>query len=100
MTETALFVIDIQNDLAGCADTEIPDAQRIRDAAATLLKNSRSVIRDAVEKDKIPSITLAFVQHEESPDKGLLNKGTKPWELVFPPSATNACEQLVSKTTS
>jgi nicotinamidase-related amidase len=48
MPDTALFVIDIQNDLAGDLSTEIPAAQRIRDAATAILKKARNTIQKSV----------------------------------------------------
>ena len=99
MIRTAIFVIDIQNDLAGDPETEIPSAQRIRDAANIIIDKAREVIEHHVQLKNLSPITLVFVQHEETPDKGPLIRGSKPWELVFRPDDSSPYEQLVSKTT-
>lgn len=85
----ALFVIDIQTELASNPDTEIPHAARIRDAAAKILEVARS----------LPSQPIYFVQHEDAPG-GSLIRGSKMWELVFTPQIGAANETLVAKTTS
>lgn len=87
---SALFVIDIQKDLALDPKTEIPHAERIRRAGAEILSSVRGI-------EANPQPVIVFVQHEESPDSGPLVKGSDPWKLVFEndPSRTN--ERLVSK---
>lgn len=87
---TALFVIDIQKDLALDPKTQIPHAERIRHAGAEILSSFRSI------RSNLKPV-IVFVQHEESPDRGPLVKGSDPWKLVFEndPSRTN--ERLVSK---
>jgi hypothetical protein len=74
MSRTAIFVIDIQVELAQNATTEIPHAERIRE-----------------------DLEIVFVQHQEVAEKGPLVKGSKPWELVFKPRDNNRWERLVSK---
>ncbi|KAH7242766.1 isochorismatase hydrolase [Fusarium tricinctum] len=88
--KSALFVIDIQKDLALDPKTEIPHAERIRRAGADILSSIRGI-------ETNPKPIIVFVQHEESPDSGPLVKGADPWKLVFEndPSKTN--ERLVSK---
>ncbi|KAG5656880.1 hypothetical protein KAF25_011049 [Fusarium avenaceum] len=87
---SALFVIDIQKDLASDPKTQIPHAERIRRAGVDILSAVRGI-------ETNPKPVIVFVQHEESPDRGPLVKGSDPWKLVFEndPSKTN--ERLVSK---
>ncbi|KAF4334543.1 isochorismatase hydrolase [Fusarium beomiforme] len=87
---SALFVIDIQKDLASNAENEIPHAERIRNAGEQILHVARSVPSD-------PKPIIVFVQHEESPESGPLVKGSKPWELVFKNDPSNTRELLVFK---
>ncbi|KAF5255849.1 Dihydrolipoyllysine-residue succinyltransferase component of 2-oxoglutarate dehydrogenase complex [Fusarium oxysporum f. sp. narcissi] len=87
---SALFVIDIQKDLAFDDKTEIPHAERIRDAGEQILEVARGIAAD-------PKPIIVFVQHEESPESGPLVKGSKPWELVFENDPNNTRELLVSK---
>ncbi|RBR10699.1 hypothetical protein FVER53590_12170 [Fusarium verticillioides] len=87
---SALFVIDIQKDLASDDKTEIPHAERIRDAGEQLLEVARGIAAD-------PKPIIVFVQHEESPESGPLVKGSKPWELVLENDLNNPRELLVSK---
>ncbi|RKK24526.1 Dihydrolipoyllysine-residue succinyltransferase component of 2-oxoglutarate dehydrogenase complex, mitochondrial [Fusarium oxysporum f. sp. cepae] len=87
---SALFVIDIQKDLAFDDKTEIPHAERIRDAGEQILEVARGIAAD-------PKPVIVFVQHEESPESGPLVKGSKPWELVFENDPNNTRELLVSK---
>nr|RBQ95196.1 hypothetical protein FVER53263_12170 [Fusarium verticillioides] len=87
---SALFVIDIQKDLASDDKTEIPHAERIRDAGEQLLEVTRGIAAD-------PKPIIVFVQHEESPESGPLVKGSKAWELVLENDLNNPRELLVSK---
>lgn len=87
---SALFVIDIQKDLASDGKTEIPHAERIRDAGEQILEVARGIAAD-------PKPIIVFVQHEESPKSGPLVTGSKPWELVFENDPNNTRELLVSK---
>ncbi|KAF5574723.1 KGD2-2-oxoglutarate dehydrogenase complex E2 component [Fusarium pseudocircinatum] len=87
---SALFVIDIQKDLASDDKTEIPHAERIRDAGEQILEVARGIAAD-------PKPIIVFVQHEGSPESGSLVKGSKPWELVFENGPDNPRELLVSK---
>lgn len=95
MPLTALFVIDIQNELAGNVETEIPSAARIRAVSEQILAASRGLPDGGSER----ALTV-FVQHEEDPQSGgSLVKGAELWKLVFPPREGVADEILVSKTT-
>ncbi|KAF5643572.1 2-oxoglutarate dehydrogenase E2 component (dihydrolipoamide succinyltransferase) [Fusarium sp. NRRL 25303] len=87
---SALFVIDIQKDLASDDKTEIPHAERIRDAGEQILEVARGIAAD-------PKPIIVFVQHEESPESGPLVTGSKPWELVFENDPNSTRELLVSK---
>lgn len=97
MARTALFVIDIQVDLAQDTTTEIPHAERIRTAGTSILQRARQAIDSASEHGGVPDLEIVFVQHEEVAEKGPLVKGSKPWELVFKPRDDNRWERLVSK---
>ncbi|RMJ17240.1 hypothetical protein CDV36_003049 [Fusarium kuroshium] len=88
---SALFVIDIQHDLARDPKTEIPHAARIRDAGEVILSAARGISRK--------SPLIVFVQHEEPPEEGPLVKGSEPWKLVFDSQTNNSREILVPKTT-
>ncbi|KAM3505120.1 hypothetical protein MY10362_003159 [Beauveria mimosiformis] len=108
MPRTALFVIDIQNELAGHPQTEVPGAARIRAAGSQILRISRALADAAAaaaaaatppDQQQKPALTV-FVQHEERPESGgTLVRGAEPWKLVFPPRENAADEILISKTT-
>ncbi|KAM3524419.1 hypothetical protein NHJ13051_004540 [Beauveria bassiana] len=103
MPRTALFVIGIQNELAGHPQTEVPGAARIRTAGSQILRISRALADAAAatppEEQQNPAL-LVFVQHEESPESGgTLVRGAEPWKLVFPPREDAVDEILVAKTT-
>jgi nicotinamidase-related amidase len=97
MARTALFVIDIQVELAQNATTEIPHAQRIRQAGTTILQRARQAIDSTSKHGGVPDLEIVFVQHEEVAEKGPLVKKSKPWELIFKPRHNNRWETLVSK---
>jgi len=97
MARAALFVIDIQVELAQNATTEIPHAERILDAGTRILQRARQAIDSATEQGRVPGLEIVFVQHEEVAEKGPLIKGSKPWELVFKPQDNGRWERLVSK---
>lgn len=97
MAKTALFVIDIQDELARDPKTRIPAGDRVVDAATTLLDRARSRVNEARSKSEDSNLALIFVQHEESDEGGTLMKGTKPWELVFKPRDGEGHERLVPK---
>ena len=97
MAKTALFVIDIQDEMALNPDTRIPHATRIRDAGDALIRRARKHVDQARSNGEDPSLELVFVQHDEI--DGTLLKGSKPWELVFSPRAANDQERLVAKQT-
>ena len=98
-TPTALFIIDIQKDLAANLKTQIPHAERVKKAATQILASARQVIA----KDTNKSDIIVFVQHEETPESGPLVRGSEPWKLVFEPDEAGLAlgrEVLVYKTTS
>ncbi|KAF2850674.1 Isochorismatase hydrolase [Plenodomus tracheiphilus IPT5] len=97
MARTALFVIDLQADLAQNPQTEIPHAERIREAGTAILSRAREAIDLARSNRKDPGLEIVFVQHEEHAEKGPLIKGSRPWELVFKPRDRDSSERLVSK---
>ena len=98
MGRTALFVIDIQADLAQDPRTEIPHAARIRDVGTVILSKARTAIDNELSRGLDASLSIIIVQHHETPENGSLVKGSKPWELVFKPR--NEAERVVEKTTS
>lgn len=98
MARTALFVIDIQADLAQDPRTEIPHAARIRDFGTVILSKARIAIDNEIRRGLDTNLSIIIVQHHETPEKGSLVKGSKSWELVFKPR--NETERVVEKTTS
>jgi hypothetical protein len=99
MPKTALFVIDIQHELARDPKTEIPHASRICDAGHLLLARARSAI-DAKRGDGLPvDMSIVFVQHEENEANGTLVRGSSAWELIFQPRLGDGHEMLVAKST-
>jgi nicotinamidase-related amidase len=96
--DTALFVIDIQNDLATDPKTRIPKWIEVRQAGTQLLSAARAMI--AASKMDGESLSLiVHVQHEEKSEDGPLQRGTEPWKLVFEPIEGSDNEWLVPKTT-
>lgn len=96
MPKSALFVIDIQNDLAGEGfPNTSPHAERIRKNGTEILKRARKAIEDAEKENHPPPLELVFVQHEEP--EGPLVRGTDTWKLVFEPDGEKKTERLVSK---
>ena len=87
MPKTALFVIDIQNEMAGEGfSTAIPHAERIRATGAEILNRARNAVDIAHKENQSPPLELVFVQHEELPEtEGELIRDTEPWKLVFNP---------------
>ena len=102
MPKTALFVIDIQNGLAGEGfSTTIPNAERIRAVGAEILNRARNAVDAAHKKNQSLPLELVFVQHEELPETGGdLIRDTEPWKLVFTPreGKSDPAERLVAKT--
>lgn len=102
MSRTALFVIDIQHALASSPSSRIAHATRIIDAGTAILAQSRSLIEQSRTRGSSPDLEIITVQHEETPEKGNLQRGSEAWSLVFPPRNTappgdSADEYLVSK---
>ncbi|KAH6649222.1 Isochorismatase-like protein [Chaetomium tenue] len=95
---TALFVIDIQNDLATDPATQIPHAERVKVAGHRILSTARTVLGAQNKGTTTPGM-IFFVQHEEEPESGPLVRGSEPWKLVFEPRADVQEERLVSKWT-
>ena len=97
MTRTALFVIDIQGELAQDPKTEIPHAKRIREAGDVILTKAREAIDKARANGQHSDLEIVIVQHEEKPEEGTMIRGSKSWELVFAPREGDDTEILVSK---
>lgn len=98
MARTAIFVIDIQAELAQDPTTEIHAASRIREAGSVILAAARACNDTARSEHRQPPLLIIFVQHEEEEDSGTLLKGSRAWELVFPPREDDNTERLVTKT--
>lgn len=99
MPRSALFVIDIQRELAHDPKTQIPHADRIRSAGEKILSAARDIIDQYRTAQKQSPSVIVFVQHEEKPDQGTLVRDTEPWKLVFEPRDGVQEERLVAKTT-
>lgn len=97
MARTALFVIDIQAELAEDPATEIPHAKRIREAGHAILTQAREIIAKASANGQQSDLKIVFVQHEEKPEDGALVRGSRAWELVFRPREGDQAEVLISK---
>jgi nicotinamidase-related amidase len=97
MARAALFVIDIQVNLAQNPTTEIPYAARIREAGTTILQRARQAIDSSIKRGRAPDLEIVFVQHKEVEEKGPLVKGSRAWELVFQPRVDDRWEKLVEK---
>ena len=99
-TRSAIFVVDIQHELAGDDKTCIPHADRVKSASERILTSARRISDSSkVETSAPPPPLLVFVQHEEDAASGTLVRGSEPWKLVFEPRANNENEILVAKTT-
>jgi nicotinamidase-related amidase len=96
---TALFIIDIQNDLATDPQTRIPDAGRLLDSAEKVIASTRKQLDTLRQTHNESRPLIVVVQHSEDPSSGPLVKNTKPWDLVFHPRPDDADEILVGKTT-
>lgn len=95
---TALFFIDIQKGVADDPEHEIPDAARIRTAGSKILETSRSILDSSrADESSESSALIVFIQHEEPPEDGPLNRGSELWKLVFEPRDKVAEEWLVQK---
>jgi nicotinamidase-related amidase len=99
MPRSALFVIDIQRELADDPKTQIPHADRIRAAGEKILSAAREVVDQYRTAQKQSPSVIIFVQHEEKPDQGTLVRDTEPWRLVFELRGGIQEERLVAKTT-
>ncbi|KAJ4286003.1 hypothetical protein N0V88_008154 [Collariella sp. IMI 366227] len=98
-TTTALFVIDIQMDLAKCPETQIPHSAQIVEAGNKILSTARTILdAERGKAETLPAI-IVFVQHEEQPEKGPLVRGSDPWKFVFDPRTGVEEERLVAKST-
>ncbi len=96
---TALFVIDIQNDLATDPETRIPHASRIRTSGEKILSAARAAVKAGEGSTGSRPEMIVFVQHEEAPESGSLVRGSEPWKLVFEPTPGAPGEILLSKST-
>jgi nicotinamidase-related amidase len=97
MPRTALFVIDIQVELASNATTKIPHADRILKAGTSILQRARQAIDLASSQGREPDVEIVFVQHDEVAEKGALVRGSEAWELVFRPREDSRWERVVRK---
>jgi nicotinamidase-related amidase len=95
----ALFVVDIQNELIADPDTRIPNSKHIIKATEEILKVSRSILDSYESSNSLLPWLIVFVQHEESPSEGTMLRGSKSWELFFPPRSNRQDEIVVAKST-
>ncbi|KAK4247475.1 Isochorismatase-like protein [Corynascus novoguineensis] len=95
----ALFVIDIQNDLATDPSSKIPHASRIRSSGEKIISAARAALQAQENNTASRLKTIIFVQHEEAPENGTMVRGSDPWKLVFEPIPGEATERLVPKWT-
>ncbi|KAH8646100.1 Isochorismatase-like protein [Xylariales sp. PMI_506] len=97
----ALFLIDVQNELAADASSKVPRADELLSALSSILAAARGIIDVNRREDqpKASPFILVIVQHEEKPEDGNLVRDTDPWRLVFEPRLDVNEEWLVSKTT-
>jgi len=95
----ALFFIDIQKGIADDPEHEIPAAARIRTAGAKILETARRILDTsrAEGPSEGPGALIVFIQHEEPPEDGPLNRGSELWKLVFEPRDDVSEEWLVQK---
>ena len=77
MSRTALFVVDIQHALALSPSTSIPHAQRIVNAGTSILAKARAAIDTARSSRTETDLEIVIVQHEESPEKGTVQRDTQ-----------------------
>lgn len=99
MPRSALFVVDIQRELAQDPKTRIPHAERVCSTGEKILAAARTIIDSYRSKSQESPSLIVFVQHEEKPDEGTLVRGTEPWHLVFDPREGVKEEILIAKTT-
>ncbi|KUI56054.1 Streptothricin hydrolase [Cytospora mali] len=99
MPRSALFVIDIQRELAQDPKTRIPHAERVCSAGEKILSVARGIIDTYRSSEQQSPSTIVVVQHEERPEDGTLVRDTEPWRLVFEPRDGVREEVLVAKTT-
>jgi len=100
MAPAALFFIDIQKGIADDPEHEIPAAARIRRAGAKILETARRMLDTRHldgSSDVAPPALIVFIQHEEPPEDGPLNRGSELWKLVFEPREDVREEWLVQK---
>lgn len=99
MPRSALFVVDIQHELAQDPKTRIPHSERVCSAGEKILIAARAIIDSYRQKTQESPSTIVFVQHEEKPEEGTLVRDTEPWKLVFAPREGVKEEILIAKTT-
>ncbi|KAJ4386594.1 hypothetical protein N0V93_009492 [Gnomoniopsis smithogilvyi] len=99
MPRSALFVVDIQRELAQDPKTRIPHAERVCFAGDKILVAARAIIDSYRQRTQESPSIIVFVQHEERPEEGTLVRDTEPWKLVFEPREGVTEEILVHKTT-
>ncbi|PYH40845.1 Isochorismatase hydrolase [Aspergillus saccharolyticus JOP 1030-1] len=95
----ALFIIDIQKELAVDSKTRVPHADRVIASAEGILEAARSVIDSHRENNQLSPWAIYFIQHEDSPEKGTLVRGSEPWELAFTPRVDVEEEIVIAKKT-
>lgn len=90
-------MIDIQHALALNPSTAIPHASRIIKSGTAILEKARDYIDSTRARGGKPDLDIVVVQHEETPDRGDLQRGTQAWKLAFPQRDGDDNERLVYK---
>ncbi|KAJ4421043.1 hypothetical protein N0V82_003947 [Gnomoniopsis sp. IMI 355080] len=99
MPRSALFVVDIQRELAQDPKTRISHAEKVCSAGDKILVAARAIIDSYRQKTQESPSIIVFIQHEEKPEEGTLVRDTEPWQLVFQPREGVREEMLIAKTT-
>lgn len=97
MSRSALFVIDIQGELAVDPKTRIPHVECIKPTAGDkILAAARAIIDSFRHKGAQSPSIIVFVYHEDE----TMMEGSDPWRLIFDPRDGVEEEILVAKSTS
>jgi nicotinamidase-related amidase len=99
MPSQALFVIDVQHELARDSAARVPHADRVCHNVDAVVTKARRYVDETKDSGGASDLLIVVVQHTETPEEGTLVKGSKEWELVFPPRDDCQEEILVEKST-
>lgn len=76
MPRSALFVIDIQRELAQDPKTRIPHAERLCSAGEKIIAAARDIIDEYRNQSRESPSIIVFIQHEEKAGEGTLVRDT------------------------